>query len=150
MPAAPVVACADTSFLFSLYGNDVHTPAALAETGRLDSPITLTVLNEFELENAIRLAEFRRTLAPGKAAVYLADYQADKAAGQLAFPRCDVAAVVAEARRLSAAHTLTGGHRAFDIFHVAAAQVRGAGEFLSFDASQRALATATGLTVRPS
>ncbi len=148
MPNALVV-CVDTSFLFSPYGNDVNTPVALVETGRLGGPLALTALNGFELENALRPAEFRRALAPGKAAAHLADYEGDKAAGQLVFPPCDLAAVLAEARRPSAAHTRTGGHRAFGVLHVAAAVHLGAGGFRSFDANQRALAAAMGLTVRP-
>lgn len=143
---AATVVCADTSFLFSLYGNDVNTPAALAAMARLRFPLSLSAFNGFELENALRFAEFRGTLAAGKAAAYLADYEADRAAGKLVFPACDLAAVLAEACRLSAAHTLTGGHRSFDVLHVAAARVLGAGEFLSFDANQRALAGAEGLT----
>jgi len=39
--------------------------------------------------------------------------------------------VLDEATRLSSTHTLTGGHRGFDVLHVAAALVLGAGEFLT-------------------
>jgi hypothetical protein len=35
--------------------------------------------------------------------------------------------------------TVTGGHRAFDILHVAAAVHLGADEFLTFDSNQRKL-----------
>ena len=45
--------------------------------------------------------------------------------------------------------TVTGGHRAFDILHVAAAVHLGADEFLTFDSNQRRLALATGLKPGP-
>lgn len=48
-------------------------------------------------------------------------------------------------RRISAAHTLTTGSRAYDITHVAAALVPRADVFLSFDARQRAPARLVGL-----
>lgn len=147
--AAASVLCCDTSFLFSLYGSDVNTPAALESVANLGRPIIFSPFNLFELENAFRFAEFRRKLAPGKAAIYLAAFWADRMAGRMLPGRCDLAAVVEEARRLSEAHTLTGGHRGFDVLHVAASRVLRAGEFLSFDGNQRALAEAEGLTVGP-
>lgn len=52
-----------------------------------------------------------------------------------------------EAMRLSAAHTLAGGHRSFNIVHVAAAIVIKARHFLTFDQNQRRLAEAEGLVV---
>jgi predicted nucleic acid-binding protein len=55
--------------------------------------------------------------------------------------------VVDEAERLSATHTLTGGHRGCDILHVAAALTPGAAGFLTFDANQKQLAKAEGLRV---
>lgn len=149
MPVRSAICCCDTSFLFSLYGNDANTPAALAETARLRQALTLSALNQFELENALRFAEFRRALPPGKAAAYLADFEADKAAGRVVLVRCSLAPVLGLARRLSARHTLSGGHRAFDVLHVAAALRLKAGHFLSFDANQRALAKVERLSVGP-
>ena len=138
--------CCDTSFLFSLYGNDTHTAKALALVRRRRDPLTLTVLNEYELGNALRFAEFRRLLPPGKAAEYLADFAADIAAGILVVSVCNLAAVLTEATRLSARYTTAGGHRSFDILHVAAAVHLDADEFLTFDANQKRLASAAGLT----
>ncbi len=48
---------------------------------------------------------------------------------------------------LSAKHTATGGHRLNDILHVATALHLGAAGFLTFDASQKNLAEAEGMTV---
>lgn len=44
-------------------------------------------------------------------------------------------------------HTLTGGHRGFDILHIAAALKTGAKTFLTFDDNQKQLAAAEGLHV---
>ena len=67
----------------------------------------------------------------------------------LCLPAIWPACVLIEAKRLSASHTMIGGHRAFDILHVAAALHLGEGEFLTFDANQRKLAAAVGLKPGP-
>ena len=59
-----MVTCADTSFLFALYGNDAHTPRAVKWTKARRSPVTVTVLNEYELANALRFAECRAAVIP--------------------------------------------------------------------------------------
>jgi predicted nucleic acid-binding protein len=138
---------ADISFLFSLYGNDGHTPRAVAWMKKQKTPLTLTVLNEYELGNALRFAEFRKVLAPGEAALFCAQYEADRASGRIQIQVCNLADVVEEAKRLSATHTLTGGHRGFDILQVATALHLGVTVFLTFDANQRKLAKAEGLKV---
>lgn len=139
----------DTSFIFSCYVTDAHTSQALLELGNLGQPLFITTLNEFEIANALRMAEYRKLLPPGKAAVLLADFQADVTAGKWVVASCNLATVVAEAKRLSAKHALAGGHRAFDILHVAGALQLGAGDFFSFDVNQRKLAKAEGLKARP-
>ncbi len=53
------------------------------------------------------------------------------------------------AETLSKRHTITGGHRAFDVLHVATALHLGAREFLTFDANQRKLAAAAKMKVKP-
>jgi predicted nucleic acid-binding protein len=142
-----MVICADTSFLFALYASDVHTPRALAWSRTSTAPITVSALTEYELGNALRFAEFRKLLAPGQSAVFWAQYEADRAGGRILLEVCNLARVVAGAKRLSATHTLAGGHRAFDILHVAAALEMRATEFLTFDGRQSDLAEAEGLSV---
>ena len=52
---------------------------------------------------------------------------------------CDLSSVIEEAHRLSVLHTLKGGHRSFDLLHVAAARiVDKASLFLGFRARQPA------------
>ena len=142
-----MVTCADTSFLFALYGNDGNTPRAAAWMKSHRTALTLTTLNEYELGNALRFAEFRKGLAPGEAALFWAQYEADRAKGRLKLHVCNLADVMDEAKRLSATHTLTGGHRGFDILHVAATiQLKGE-QLLTFDGNQKKLAEAEGLAV---
>ncbi len=142
-----MVICADTSFLFSLYGNDAHTSQAVAWLKSQRAALTLTKLGEYELGNALRFSEFRRGLAPGEAALFWAQFEADRDSGRLQIHVCNLADVVDEAKRLSATYTLTGGHRGFDILHVAAALILKAQQFLTFDANQKKLAEAEGLIV---
>lgn len=140
-----MVICADTSFLFSLYGTDSNTPRALAWIKASRTPLSVSPFNEFELGNALRFAEFRKAMASGKAAAFWAQFETDFASGRLVAEVWNLAAVIQEAKRLSSTYTLASGHRAFDILHVAAALQIHAGEFLTFDASQRKLAKAEGI-----
>lgn len=141
-----VIYC-DTSFLFSLYGNDVHTARAVAWVAGCTDPLRVNVLTQYELGNALRFAEFRKTLGAGEAARCQAVFDNAVACGRVIVETSNLADVVAEAKRLSAMRTLRGGHRGFDILHVASALVLGAGQFLTFDANQKKLAEAEGLEV---
>jgi predicted nucleic acid-binding protein len=76
-------------------------------------------------------------------------FEADLQAGYLQLAPCDFSVIIEEARRLSGRYTLAGGHRSFDILHVATARVVKATVFLSFDDNQRKLAGAVGLTIAP-
>jgi len=139
-----VIAC-DTSFLFSLYGNDAHSHKAVAWSAQNTSAIYLNSLTHYELGNALRFSEFRRAIQPGSAALYWADFETAISQGRLILATSNLADVVDEARRISAAFTLAGGHRAFDILHVASAIQLKASHFLTFDENQKKLAVAAGL-----
>lgn len=142
-----MVVCADTSFLLSLYGNDTHTPKARAWARGSRRPIRVSLLADYELGNALRFAQCRGLLADAEAERFWTDYAADCAAGRIIVETCNLAAVVGEAMRLSAAHTRASGYRGFDILHVAAALVLRADVFLTFNAAQRELALAEDLPV---
>lgn len=141
----------DTSFLCSLYLVDVHTPKARARLRQIREPdlLALTPLHEYELPNAIRLSVFRRLRDVAAAQAILAAFQADVASGRFERPVCNLASVLTEANRLSSIYTLAGGHRAFDILHIAVAVHFSATEFLTFDTNQRRLAAAVGLRIDP-
>lgn len=142
-----MVTYADTSFLFSLYGNDVNTPKAVAWMKSQKNPLTLNSLGEYELGNALRFAEFRKAIASGEAALFWAQFETDRASGRLSIQVSNLADVIDEAKRLSATYTLAGGHRGFDILHVASALILGVGQFLTFDANKKKLAGAEGMVM---
>lgn len=142
-----MVVSADTSFLFSLYGTDVFTPEAETRMQNFDAPISISQFGEFELANALRLAESRGLRTPEDTARSLSSFSDDVATGQIELPACNLVDVVSTARRLSIEHTVKGGHRGFDILLVAFALEIGTGSFLTFDKNQMALAVAEGLTV---
>ncbi len=142
-----MVICADTSFLFSLYANDTHSRKAVTWIKGLHQPLSISPFNEFELENALRFAEWRELLPAGMAAIYLERFDAAISHGRLQREVCNLATVLLEAQRLSSNYTLREGHRSFDILHVAAAQHLGATRFLTFDSNQARLAKAKGLDV---
>lgn len=144
----PTIA-ADTSFLFSLYGGDAHTVAARAWAAQARQPILVTALNRYEFGNAVRFAAFRKMVLPSDALASLAAFDADLKSGLLQPASADLSEIVREAARLSEAHTLSGGHRSFDILHVAAARVFRAKLLLSFDLNQRRLAGVLKLPVGP-
>ena len=105
----------------------------------------LSSFNEFELGNAFRLAEFRGLLPAGETEVRLAALAEDYAAGHWRHSDVPLKEILAEAVRLSAAHTARNGHRAFDILHVAHARLVAPKQFLSFDANQLRLAKVAGV-----
>jgi len=141
------VTCCDTSFLYSLYGGDVHTSRAITFLRRFKTSVSISELNRFELGNSLRLAFFRKLLSVKQRDLFLEQFQRDILTGLLSVEPTNLADVLAEAGRLSEAHTPVGGHRGFDILHVAAAKTIGAADFLTFDQNQRKLAKAVGLKV---
>lgn len=139
----------DTSFLFSLYGNDAHTAAAQGWARLAKQPIAVTALNRYEFANALRFAAFRKVISSFNAVASLTAFDTDLRQGLLRLTPCDLGAVLSEAERISEQHTLTGGHRSFDILHVATARVLRATTLLTFDLNQRKLAGAMGVAVGP-
>ena len=139
-----MVISTDTSFLFSLYGNDCNSAKSLQWSKHNRDGILITALNQFELDNSLRFAECRGFLTTGLACLFLSHFEMDLLGGRLIHQACNLAEVIAEATRLSAAHTLSGGHRGFDVLHIAAARIMGTTHFLTFDANQKRLASAAG------
>ena len=137
-----MVICCDTSFLFSVYGNDANTPRAHQYLKNVGAPISVSALNGFELANAFRLAEFREVISPGNGERFLGQYRQDLSDGRIIKHPCNLAEILKKAHQLSANHTLRGGHRGFDILQVAAALEIRAEVFLTFDRIQSKLAHA--------
>ena len=144
-----MIAAADTSFLVSLYGGDVHTPGARAWMAANATPVLFSDALRFETENALRLACFRGRITIAELQAALSEIESDLATGILIARDIPAAAHWSECCRLSGTHTLSLGCRAFDITHVAASVIMGADTFLSFDQKQRTLAFQAGLMVGP-
>lgn len=144
-----MIVTADTSFLVSLYGVDINTPAARAWMAANAEPILFTGALRFEAENALRLACFRGRISSTELEQALAEIESDIVQGILISAPLASAMHWEECRRISASQTLATGSRAFDITHVAAAVVLKADVFLSFDGRQRLLAGLMEISVAP-
>lgn len=140
---------ADTSFLISLYGQDVNTPTANQHAAANAGPVHVSGVNEFEFANALRFLVFRGKIGAASRRAQMLAYEVDKKAGKLVFRPISSNDIFTKAEDISRKHTEAGGHRAYDILQVAAALLLGAKEFWSFDGKQRALALAEGMLVRP-
>lgn len=145
----------DTSFLIPLYVPQSFSAPARAVLAGAPSPCALTRLSLFEFRQAIRLQVFRHAhhrqqgFPRKQAEAVLRAFDDNLAAGAFQFQSLDHEAVLAEAERLSARHTETGGCRSFDLLHVAAALHLRASALLSLDVNQRQLALAEKLPVLP-
>lgn len=143
----------DTSFLFSLYLPRPSSGKAAQVFSELDGPLPISSLLLFEFENAVRLATWLHRQARDKgfsvqvAQTALARLDSDLDDGFLELVFCDYGLVFDRARRISNTHTWRTGHRSLDILHVATARYLRSSRFLTFDANQRKLAEAEGMSV---
>ncbi len=150
-----MIAYPDTSFLCALYVAQGTSAAAIAHYQRMTEPLHVSALLLGEFRQSVRFQIFRHSRdasqgysrRAGLAA--LASLQANLDAGALVVVSAEWADVIHVAERISAQHTITGGHRYLDVLHVATAVHLGAAEFLACDANQRKLAEAEGLVVKP-
>jgi predicted nucleic acid-binding protein len=150
-----VTAYPDTSFLFAFYVKQSNSAAAAAHAATMKEPLHVTALLAYEFRQALRFQAWRYTANP-REGIALADaqialnrFEVDLAGGLAVLAPCNYQDVFNRAGELSARHTMAGGHRSFDILHVATALHLGAREFLTFDANQRQLAAAEKLKVKP-
>ena len=140
-------ACADTSFIGSLYLLDSNSNLAAARTAEEKPPILLSSLGELELMNALQLHVFRKEIRDSDLHAAVASFRADVDSGMLVIkPMSD--AIYVEALRLSTHWSWRLGTRSLDILQVAAAIVLGAESFHTFDLRQKKLAKAAGLVCR--
>lgn len=143
----------DTSYLCALYRLQENSPVAAGYFRDLPGPLEVTSLVLFEFRQSVRFQirlwqqDRTRGIPRSQGRQMLTDLQGDLDVGALKVVPASWAQVHALAERLSSHHTETGGHRAMDILHVAAALELGATGFLTFDRNQRRLAEAEGLAV---
>jgi predicted nucleic acid-binding protein len=150
-----MIAFADTSIICGLTHIQDTSPDAWALADELGQPLTLSTLVAFEFRQSARLQSFRfssdRTQgwSARETERMLAQFDANLAAGVFVFGAVNWPEVHALAEQLSAAHTISTGHRALDLIHVATAVHLKADLFCTVDRPQAALARAVGLKVRP-
>ncbi len=150
-----MIAYPDTSFLCALYVAQSTSALAIAHYQRMKEPLHVSALLLGEFRQSVRFQVFRHSRdakqgygrKTGMGA--LAKLQSNIDDGALVVVPADWAEVINIAERISAQHTIGGGHRFLDVLHVATAKHLGASDFLSFDANQRILAVAEGIAVKP-
>lgn len=140
---APVYA--DTSFLMSLYALDGNSSRAVKAVERGVMPIFLTPLVRHELQNALRLAVFRRQITSAQREAAWHEVERDLTAGVLHDTPLDWPKALKAAEALSRAHTERLGARGMDILHVGSALALRATRFVTFDDRQRELVELAGL-----
>ncbi|MBE7501498.1 MAG: type II toxin-antitoxin system VapC family toxin [Verrucomicrobiales bacterium] len=145
----------DTSFLYGFYLMESTSSAVAAYASTMREPLHLTELLRYEFCQSLRFQVWRRARNPAEgvlqsdAEAALNQLEADLASGIAVLVPCSLWEVLRRADDLSKRHTTKGGHRSFGILHVASALVLEVEEFLTFDARQRGLAEAEGLSVKP-
>lgn len=140
----------DTSFLCALYRTQDNSDRALAYRKAMTEPLHITRLLQWEFRQSVRFQAFRhsRNREVGyplhEAEKMLSDLGDDIREGLVVSVDCDLINVLAIGERISKLRTFSGGHRSFDILHIATAIELEARAFLSFDANQNELAAADG------
>ncbi len=126
---------------------------AAAHFDKMPEPLHVTSLLLYEFRQSIRWQGFLNKKDPRKGfdkktgMAVLAKLQGNIAIGAVVVVPSDWTDVHSIAERLSTQHTAMGGHRGFDILHVATAIHLGAKEFLTFDTNQKRLAQGEGLKI---
>ena len=150
-----MIAFPDTSFLCAIYRRQDNSPAAAAHFKAMPEALHVSSLMFYEFRQSVRFQVWLHGRDKTKgypqaiAETALAGLQSDLETGVVVPVTADWPDVHRLAETLSKRHTIGGGHRAFDVLHVATALHLGAREFLTFDANQRKLATAEKLKVKP-
>lgn len=145
----------DTSFLCALYREQDNSAESRRIYQSLDEPLGISPSVMFEFRQSVRLQVFLNSKDATKgyrlaeAGRVLAKLESNISSGAVSVVTADWPAVLLVAERISATHTVQGGHRSWDVLHVATAVHLGAHTLLSFDGRQRALAAANGLAVGP-
>jgi len=150
-----MIAFPDTSFLCALYIRQDNSPEAAAHFKAMPEALHVSSLMLYEFRQSVRFQVWLHTRDKNKgypqtiAESALGKLQANMEAGAVVPVTADWPDVHRLAETLSKRHTIAGGHRAFDVLHVATALHLGAREFLTFDGNQHKLAAAEKLKVKP-
>lgn len=139
----------DSGVLVKAYCREINSAEAITLILSEDVPLPLTLFQEIEIRNALRLKVFRREMTNASLQGGLSLLDDDIRAGRLERPLYDMAAIYRNTEKLSGRYAVTTGARTLDILHVAAALEIKAIRFVSFDERQRIVARKAGLKVLP-
>ena len=148
-----MMAFPDTSFLCSLYRQQVHSPRVVAYMHALAGPLPVSSFLLLEFRQSVRVQARLHSKNKTKgfpkheAHLMLQALQADLTKREIEIVPVDWLDVQRIAEDLSSRHTEANGHRLVDIMQVATALHLCADEFLTFDANQTKLAKAEGMKV---
>ena len=148
-----MIAYPDTSFLCALYRKQENSERALAYRRTMTEPLHVTRLLLWEFRQSVRFQAFRHSKNRSvgyplhEAEKMLSDLNEDMSDELVITKEIDFINILVTGERISKNRTFTGGHRSFDILHIATAIDLDAKEFLSFDTNQIQLAAAEGLLV---
>jgi predicted nucleic acid-binding protein len=140
---------ADTSLLVSYYVNDSNSASAQAIIHAATDPLPFTGLHRLEMRNALALGVFRRILSPAHVTAAWSDVERDLRSGRLVPQPVNWRPVFRAAAQWAALYSPAIGCRSLDVLHVTLAKKLNANEFFTFDARQKSLAAALGMTVKP-
>ena len=135
----------DASALAGLYVHQEGSRAMAGWRAKLGGSLAVTHHGRTEVINAICRAAFLGHLDAEGMKEALADFAADFANGHLHQANILWRAALNRSAELSEAHTPTLGARSLDVLHVACALELKLRHFLTLDARQQKLASATGL-----
>jgi predicted nucleic acid-binding protein len=128
-----------------------NSDRAVAYRGAMSEPLHVSRLLLWEFRQSVRFQAFRHSrnrqvgYSLHEAECMIAKLSEHMESGRVIMVNCDFINILVTGERISKAHTFAGGHRSFDILHIATAIDLDAKEFLSFDANQIELAAAKGL-----
>jgi len=140
---------ADTSLLVSYYINDSNSVSAQAVIHATSDPLPCTGLHRLEMRNALALGIFRHILTGAQVGAAWSDIERDLRSGRLVPQPVNWSPVYRAAAKWAAVHCSTIGCRSLDVLHVTLAKKLNVTEFYTFDARQKSLALALGMTVKP-
>jgi predicted nucleic acid-binding protein len=141
-----LTAFADSSFLLSLYVEDLNSPRVAIAMKHANLPLLFTDLGELEITNGVCLRLFRKELQPIEGVEALALFREDVESGIVRIIPLPVSAYQ-RAAQIAARHTPSLGTRTLDVLQVASALVLKADIFYTFDRKQAKLAATLGLSV---
>lgn len=137
----------DTGILLKLYTTEPESAAVQEFVTDRGQALAVTELHLTEATSALRLKEFRGECSSDQAVAALGLIDADLRDRVLRRIAVDWADLWSHCRTLARAETGRHGTRTLDTLHVACALHLDAGEFVSSDTRQVALARACGLAV---